>query len=279
MSCYTYEHVRCSAPIFRHVRHAVILRMADSERDIQHLFDLCAETIVQTNKGFQRCSKDGVVGPPQDLVHAYKEACRYTQGLGDVLILEDDAEFMRHDAGAFEEVDDFIHTHGCNAYTLGSMGRMAPHSGNHFRIQIQAYTHAIVWSQAMRRKLLQTTFDQDTHHLDRHFISQQQGIFTYTEPLMAQKFARTANQDAWCFICSNEVLAQKFDGLFRAVARRVIRAHDLDSSTNAWEGIYKSNKNPGFKVWFFFVRPFWWIALLALVFCAMVAAIILKKRT
>lgn len=279
MSCYTYEHVRCSAPIFRHVRHAVILRMADSERDIQHLFDLCAETIVQTNKGFQRCSKDGVVGPPQDLVHAYKEACRYTQGLGDVLILEDDAEFMQHDAGAFEEVDDFIHTHGCNAYTLGSMGRMVRHSGNHFRIQLRSYSHAIVWSESLRNKLLEKEFKRHQYHIDNAFLYSMQGVFTYKDPLMAQRLVRTANQEAWCLICSDGRVAQNFDGIFRAVARQIIRTHNLDASTNAWEGIYKSNRNTGFKVWFLFVRPFWWIALLALVFCAMVAAIILKKRT
>lgn len=248
MSCYSYESVVCSEPMFKHVQHAVILRMFDSQRDIAHLFGLCAHTIIQTNEGFRLCHKTGISKPPQDLVHAYKAACRYTSGLGAVLILEDDAEFMLHDADAFADVDDFIHKHECS-YTLGSMGPMVLHSGSHYAIRLQWAAHAIVWSHGLRERLIETDFGERVVHIDGHFLTHQE-IFTYSRPLVVQRFPGTANRRNWCKRCSGSVWSDIADAVYLAVTKRCIRHWKLDTSTESWDLVYKANKGATFRLWF-----------------------------
>ena len=182
-------------------------------------------------------------------MHAYKAACRYTSGLGAVLILEDDAEFMRHDADAFADVDDFIHRHECS-YTLGSMGSMALHSGNHYRMRLRANVHAVVWTGVLRANLLQTTFMKDTmQHIDQHFLVQEE-MFTYKDPLIVQKLPCTANQRDWCMTCRHDIFSRGVDSIFRAITRRWIRYWKLDTSTESWDLVYKANKDATFRLWF-----------------------------
>ena len=58
------------------------------------LLRLCARTLLQVNRGYRACHKPHVTNTAYDLTHAYAEVARWARGMGNVLILEDDAELM-----------------------------------------------------------------------------------------------------------------------------------------------------------------------------------------
>ena len=275
MKCYTYEHAQCHNPVFKHVTHAVILRMDTSSRSIAHLLGLCAVTIVQSNRGYKACTKRGVSSTPRDLLHAYTAACKYTRDLGHVLIMEDDAEFMQNTRDThIRDVDEFVYTHAINAYTLGSLGDMYHHqaTGNHYMMTLKVYAQAIIWSAGLRHELLSMVFDHtQEYHIDAQFLKQRKRIFTYTQPLIVQKLQPTENQTSWCITCKPDHLSQAIDHCWRDAARRWIQHWNLDISTDAWSEMYDANKSPTAAL-FFYLQP--WATPASLLLVAVIITVI-----
>jgi len=202
-ACYTIETRRCADPLLRSVQTAFVLTMADGARlgGLTHsgALRLCARTLVQRNRGFRRCRKPGFVqSTSTDLVHAYREMALRARGMGNVLILEDDAQVLATARRAdFAEVDAFVAHRAFDVYTLGLTGytRPSPHNG-HMRLAYTGAAHAIIWSEASRARLL-AIYSPWLKHIDGCFLKTLSLIYTFRDPHVGQLYSRTENSYTW----------------------------------------------------------------------------------
>jgi len=151
-------------PLLPRVDLAVVLTMHGSERLLRlqqadcPLHRLCARTLLQINLGYRACPKPQVTNIAYDLSHAYAKVARWTRGMGNVLVLEDDAVLMTDAREAdFALVHEFVPTRNFNVYSLASMGPYRPDGwGSRHRLFVQRWgmTQAVIWSPRAREALL-----------------------------------------------------------------------------------------------------------------------------
>jgi len=254
-ACYSLEARRCADPLLRSVHTAFVLTMADSARldGLTHsgALRLCARTFVQRNRGFRRCRKPGFVqSTSTDLVHAYREVALRARGMGNVLILEDDAQVLAAATRAdFAEVDAFVAHRAFDVYTLGSTGRTrpSPHEG-HWRLAITGASHAIIWSEASRAHLL-AVYSPQLKHIDGCFLSTLPLVYTFRDPLVGQLYSRTENTYTWSTVGLGQA-AQARGGPVVWVDRRLVGVHlwwlgvryGLERDTSGWAIMYRNER-------------------------------------
>jgi hypothetical protein len=256
-ACYTLETRRCADPLLRSVHTAFVLTMADCERvDLDasggsSVLRLCARTFVQRNRGFRRCCKPGFVqSTSTDLVHAYREVALRARGMGSVLILEDDAQVLAAATRAdFAEVDAFVAHRAFDIYSLGSTGHMrpSPHAG-HMRLAYTGASHAIIWSEASRARLLEV-YSPGLKHIDGCFLAKLPLVYTFRDPLVGQLYSRTENSYTWSTMGLSEA-TQKRGGPVVWLDHRLVGIHlwwlgaryGLSHDTRGWATLYRNER-------------------------------------
>lgn len=243
MGCYIWETtgLTCAAPLLPRVEHAIILAMDGSERLERlrrpdcPLHRLCRHTIIQVNLGYRRCAKPNyVTNSAFDLTHAYGQVAARTRGWGNVLILEDDAEFMPGaDDADFAHVDEFVWSQPFGVYTLGSIGAVIPLWGTRHRRFVHSIgcTQAVIWSEGARATLLARDCSA-IQHIDVKFISKLPRCYTLDRPLVVQLFPTSVNQTNWCFICRPEWRA--LDKAMVWAQLTLMRAAGLHRNLRGW---------------------------------------------
>jgi hypothetical protein len=230
----------------------------DKPQNPFQLSSICSHTLVQRNRGFRRCNKPGVHTTSTDLVHAYREVALRARGMGNVLILEDDAQVLtaatRHD---FAQVDAFVANHAFDIYTLGSTGsqRQSPHPG-HPRVAYTGASHAIIWSEASRASLLQIPaaaagieLDIGLKHIDGCFLAKLPLVYTFRDPLVGQIYTRTENSFTWSHLGLSEA-TQTRGGPLVWLDQRIVGIHlwwlgvryGLDRDTSGWATLYRNER-------------------------------------
>lgn len=273
-NCYSYVVYTSNNPIFKKVPLTIILTMESSERNIDHLNNLCSKTIVQINKGFRTCTKSNVNNSSTDLLHAYKAACRVAidENVARVLILEDDAQlFDESSYMGLRDVDTFVAEANFDAYTLGSIGDMTPYIGNHYKINLSGCTQAIIWSRNLLQRLLDFQPSGYINHIDQVFLNSCQtcNFFTYKTPLIVQMFPVTENRNSWCFICTKN---NTLDSVFRSLINQTFKSWGLDKNTDSWSKIYEANH--GGMSFVLFYWPFFTWLLTCLIFVGILVAVV-----
>lgn len=242
---------RSCRPLLPRVDLAVVLTMHGSERLLRlqqaecPLYRLCEHTVLQINRGYRACPKPQVTNTVHDISHAYTEVARWTRGMGNVLILEDDAHVMPGASDAdFALVDEFVATHDFDVYSLGSIGANRPDEwGSRHRkfLGFWGAAQAVVWSPRAREALLQRVA---AHRLpaciDAKFLAQLPRCFTLDRPLVVQTFPTTANAANWCILCTGGLMG-RVDRAFCGLAHPLFRLVGLDRSVHGWHWLYAYN--------------------------------------
>jgi len=237
-------------PLLPRVECAVVLTMHGSQRlpPLQRadcpLHRLCARTLLQINRGYRACPKTQVTNTAYDLTHAYAEVARWTRGMGNVLILEDDAQLMPGATDAdFGLVDEFVATRKFDVYSLGLMGPFRPeHWGSRHRRFVHTWgiTQAIIWLPRARDELLRRAAHRLPMHIDLGFLAQLPHCFTLDRPLVVQTFPATANSANWCFLCTGGPVGRVDRALARLYHAGLGRL-GLGHSVHGWRALYACN--------------------------------------
>jgi hypothetical protein len=237
-------------PLLPRVECAVVLTMHGSERlpRLQRadcpLHRLCARTLLQINRGYRACPKPQVTNTAYDLTHAYAEVARWTRGMGNVLILEDDAQFMPGATDAdFALVDEFVATREFDVYSLGSIGPFRPAGwGSRHRTFVNHWglAQAIIWSPRAREELLRRAAHRLPMHIDLGFLAQLPRCFTLDRPLVVQTFPVTTNSANWCFMCTSGLVGRVDRGVARLYHAGLGRL-GLERSVHGWRTLYVCN--------------------------------------
>lgn len=238
----------CRAPLMPSLECAVVLTMSGNvERwariRASGLMRLARVTYAQINPGWRTGAKPPwVTSSAHDLVHAYQSACVACDDVvGDVLLLEDDAEQMSDATeGDFALVDAFVRSHRPIAYTLGSVGLCTPHHLNKAHRHIGwlagiAHSQAVVWSRRLREHLLLAP-GGSIPHIDGHFLSRFTPLATYHRPLVAQRFPQTENMSTWSLFSARWL--RPIDCACIGLWVRVLRALRLDRDVAHWHTLY-----------------------------------------
>jgi len=237
-------------PLLPRVECAVVLTMHGSPRlpPLQRadcpLHRLCARTLLQINRGYRACHKPQVTNTAYDLTYAYAEVARWTRGMGNVLILEDDAQLMPGATDAdFGLVDEFLATREFDVYSLGSIGPFRPDGwGSRHRTFVHHWgmAQAVIWSPRARDELLRRAAHRLPMHIDGGFLAKLPRCFTLDRPLVVQTFPVTANSGTWCFVCLGGLVGR----VDREVARLVhalMGRLGLGHSVHGWRALYACN--------------------------------------
>jgi len=237
-------------PLLPRVDLAVVLTMHGSERLLRlqqadcPLYRLCAHTVLQINRGYRACPKPQVTNTAYDLTHAYAEVARWTRGMGNVLVLEDDAVLMKDSRDAdFALVDEFVALRNFNVYSLGSIGAVRPDAwGSRHRTFIAKWglTQAIVWSPRAREALLQRAAHRLPMHIDTGFLAMLPLCFTLDRPLVVQTFPVTPNTANWCMFCTGGSFG-RLDRWLSQSGHACMGRLGLDHSVEGWRVLYMLN--------------------------------------
>jgi predicted nucleic acid-binding protein len=206
------------------------------------------------NKGYKKCNKTKEIDKqPLDLVDAFLELFRHAQerGYGNILVLEDDFQFdtrillpeHRDEIAGFlteHKNEDFLYKLGCLPYF------MVPTDIHlkHYLITTSVGMHAVVYSQKLRDRVLNTEpseiRDWDVYH---NFHSRN---YTYYTALCYQLFPQTENQKKWATdYWYMKPLVPLFIGCLKALK--------LDTQVE-----------PGYSFFYGMSKMlFWWLVLLA----------------
>ena len=237
-------------PPLQSVDAAYVLTMHDSERlhddaRLRFLASLCRVTYVQVNQGYRRVPKPGVDSPARDIVHACQHAFADAARRGHhgyVLVLEDDAApLLPGVARHLRRVDAFLRDRRPCAYTLGSLGLLAPsctHAHSWRVCGFLGFAQAVVYSAEARRRLAATPV-RALRHVDVHFLSRLPRKYAYALPLIVQKLERTDNMAHWGVAYSSSGCAER--QLVRAFVACVQRVLRLDRSLRGWWVVYACN--------------------------------------
>ena len=155
MDCYRLETLSFSNPTLRTVPVSYLITMHNSKRRRSYMHQLrtfrpTSTVIIVHNKGFRRCSKEGVASPSQDLWHANKFIASLSKGKDPVLILEDDVQFTSHFVEKREAIDSFLYCRRDRrvAYSLGLQGLITlPFGKEHIRFLSAGFAHAVVYTR------------------------------------------------------------------------------------------------------------------------------------
>jgi hypothetical protein len=280
--CYQLEPAPAPDPtavsLLPRVECAVVLTMHGSERlpRLQRadcpLYRLCTRTLLQINRGYRTCPKSHVTNTAYDLTHAYAEVARWTRGMGNVLIMEDDAQIMPGATDAdFALVDDFVATREFDVYSLGSIGPFRPAGwGSRHRMFVNHWgiTQAIIWSPRAREELLRRAAHRLPMHIDGSFLAQLPRCFTLDRPLVVQTFPVTANSSNWCFVCTGGLVG-RVDRAASRLVHATMGRFGLDHSVHGWRALYAFNAS---------ALPVLVVVCLAVVAALLLSALRLRRR-
>jgi hypothetical protein len=126
-----------------------------------------------------------------------------------VLVFEDDAQLTATAREDLAAVDRFVAKSAFQVYTLGSLGSMLPHDGNHWRMpKGMGATHAVIYSPDAARVVAASRVAAH-EHIDAHVLRELLLKFTFHRPIAWQKWDwrnRTENSRTWCGDCNRGLL-------------------------------------------------------------------------
>ena len=190
----------CSSPIIKNVDCTYVLTMSDSKRrpDFDFITQLCQVTIVQINKGFRICFKEGVYSVESDITHAYKNVCVHAleSGFSNILILEDDVRFISDCRADLQEIDKFIADNVFSIYSLGSAAFTLPISLRHHLVASPHLGgfHAIIWNVTA---MLAVKHQVNLKRIDSEIAISFPFKYMYYKPIAKQLFPNTESRKKW----------------------------------------------------------------------------------
>ena len=192
------------------------------QRDTLDSPRLCSRTTIIHNKGFKNCEKESCIDTPMlDLWHAFKTVCAISPGRTS-LILEDDYIVVGDNLQYIPRVEQFIATHNCDIYSLGSNPMICiPTFGSHVRILLGGAAHAwIVTPYAKQYILSQNDMRSRTAH-DLEY-SKRLRMFTFRVPIIVQPHPVTENMLGWSDGWPKALRQQHVRRVLENVMRRVL---------------------------------------------------------
>lgn len=182
--CYHNEEINLDGDVlFPWIEKTVLMTMSGSPRREQYMqqleeFKPSKRVIIQHNLGYQKCAKENVASPQEDVVHstriALAEKCW-------TLLLEDDVEFCSR----IKHVAKTIHVEDGDAFSLGA-SIIVGTPGKFPRVLFGAHTHAIIYSP----KACATMQIAARKYLDV-YLPMQLRLKTFYKPLAVQKLNRS----------------------------------------------------------------------------------------
>lgn len=236
-TCYRFHEVaRCDEPLLP-VDATFVLTMEGSGRMPALMGQpvvrrLAPKTIVQTNTGFRRCHKRYVSDSSKDICHAYRNVFLRSQGLGTILILEDDALFDVPDIEAhLRRVSDYVKSaRNFDIYSLGSLiVFMHPVSLRHRNALVWSGAHAMLWTEYARQTLTHSINSSGASGVHIDGLAQKHlRVHTYYRPIATQLISHTENSETWCVSCEK---GSRVDVALRALLLRLIAISGVHSAT------------------------------------------------
>lgn len=238
MDCYSYKIINeTNNPIFKNVDATIILMMEKSTRFKydSFLLNLSKTTIIQYNKGCKKCNKPGISNSSEDIIHAYFTAFNYSNDLGNVLIIEEDAEILNRDMKHYRIIDDYLGSK-FNALSFGTNGVFKNINKNFYTVDIAHGAQAQVFSKNFRNilkdKIKNNNFKGE---IDSTYLCNN-AVTVYNFPLIVQKFPETENFNNWS--------GNKF------LNKMGIKTIGLDTSLNGWYIVHLISKLRGLSTYF-----------------------------
>lgn len=208
-NCYRFEEVAGENPLFTHIDATYVIHLEgngrlESVRKELADFYPSKNTSILFNKGYKKCEKQHL--PEQetysDLVDANLTIFRDAKEkkYKTILILEDDFFFHKEVRKHTKNVEEFLVANKNKEYYyfLGCIPQISlPTFGFHNQVFLSCVTHAVIYSESFRDKLL--LVDQDDI-IGWDCYQQTQLPFNkymYHTPICYQLFPETENSKVW----------------------------------------------------------------------------------
>jgi hypothetical protein len=208
-SCYRFQEIKYTAPIFKEVQATYIIHLEGNGRlpAIQEQLKKYhpTETVyILWNKGFKKCKKDLAIDKsPLDLVDAFMQCFKDAneKGYEHILILEDDFIFDEKilEPCHVRSIEAFLKSkEGDNyVYYLGTAPVLQFSTfGHHNRSIISGGTHSVIYPKTFIKHVLTDINQYDIVDWDFYtnlYCTQ----YKYYIPLCYQLFPKTDNQNNW----------------------------------------------------------------------------------
>lgn len=212
-TCYYYDEVTINKRKTVLIDVAIVLIMDNKTLEDENIKQIIERVpsnrlIIQFNKGFKKCNKKHLIKQQSnyDLCDALETALQYAFNelkVENVLILEDDAYFVKNIEEDLENVKDFLKRTPFTVYSLGNFGFIAnPLNllfGDQKHIKVYKYggSHACIYNKNFLK-----FFKLDRcEHIDIYsqYINKS---YVYYKPLVIQHlFITSSNYDTWPIFC------------------------------------------------------------------------------
>lgn len=208
MSCYSYYTYSLSEE--GHYDNSIdctyVLVMENSSRKNNIINEInraqiTSRVVIQYNKGYKLCHKQGIHKPNYDLCHANLTAFKHAlaQGYKRILLLEDDCQFddrITHPT-VVRDVNQFLSTHNPDIYNLGPFIHLSSpidilRGASHQRLLLSFASHAIIYNDRYMHALLRKG-QCLSGHTDATHNTLTLSKFTYKVPLAYQLITATEN--------------------------------------------------------------------------------------
>jgi len=208
-NCYYYTEVVLKNRELVLIDVAIVLTMDHKTLEDENIKQIMERVptnrlIVQFNKGFKKCNKKHLTKQQSnyDLCDATETALKYAFGvmkLEHVLILEDDAYFVKNMEDEWKSVKDFINKNRFTVYSLGNFGYIVnPFNiifGDKKHIKVYEYggSHACIYNKSFLKY-----FDMNKCYQIDIYSKYIEKSYVYYKPLVIQHlFASSSNYQSW----------------------------------------------------------------------------------
>ena len=208
-NCYRFEEVAGENPLFTHIDATYVIHLEgngrlESVRKELADFYPSKNTSILFNKGYKKCEKQHL--PEQetysDLVDANLTIFRDAKEkkYKTILILEDDFFFHKEVRKHTKNVEEFLVANKNKEYYyfLGCIPQISlPTFGFHNQVFLSCVTHAVIYSESFRDKLLLVD-QEDINDWDGYQQTQLPfNKYMYHTPICYQLFPETENSKVW----------------------------------------------------------------------------------
>lgn len=207
--CYKYNEVTLEERETVLIDVAIVLTMDHKTLDDENIKQIMERVptnrlIIQFNRGFKKCDKKHLIKQRSnyDLCDALNTALKYAFDklkLENVLILEDDAYFVKNIEKDLENVKGFLNQNRFTVYSLGNFGYIAnPLNilfGDQKHIQVYKYggSHACIYNRNFLKAFKLEKCEQTdiySQYINKSYV--------YYKPLVIQHlFVSSSNYDTW----------------------------------------------------------------------------------
>lgn len=209
MSCYKFEELHYTDPIFNNVDATYIIHLEGNGRltriqsQLQRFHP--TETVyIMFNKGYKNCKKDEYINtPPLDLVDSFFTVFKDAEqkGYEHILVLEDDFMFDDEilDNRHSEEIERFLmRNKGQNfIYYVGTLPLLQLSTfGFHNRVFVCGGMHSCIYNKTFIQNLVHNVPENKVEDWDG-YTNRNVKQYKYYKSLCYQIFPQTENQKYW----------------------------------------------------------------------------------